>query len=689
MKLVVTEKAIAGKRIASILADGSVSASGEMRAPLFSFSRKGEEFEVVPLKGHIVDVDFPKKFSYWVGTDLKRLASTEVDYVGKEKQIISLLKKKASEADEIIVATDSDREGEAIGVEALRFLTEKNRKIPVKRANFSAITPQDIEQAFERLGKVDYHFADSADARREIDLIWGAVLTRFLSLVSGRLGREYLSVGRVQSPTLAIIVDREKERLAFNEKKYWELKAEFEKDSKSFEAFHKKGRFWEKAEADKALGKKAEKGRVVNVRRTERVLKKPFPFNTTQFLRAATAIGFSAGEAMNVAEGLYMKGFISYPRTDNSVYPKNLDLSEILNNLMHVKEFYSLAEKIFALGELKPSRGKETKDHPPIHPVTPVQKEKLSPREWKIYELVVRRFFATLARDAVTENLSVEIGLNSEPYVAKGQLIKEKGWKEFYPYSVLAEVILPPLKKGNEVKLVDLELQEKKTQPPARYSQGSLIKLMEQVNLGTKSTRSEILTKLYYRKYISGLKALEPNKIAFAVIDSLEKYSEKVVKPKMTADLEKEMDLIAAGKKSKEEVVKDSRNLLLEILDELVKNKDSIGKELRAAMRQDSIAGKCPAPNCGGMLLVRMSRNNKRFLGCSNYPKCTTTFPLPQKGSITFTGEECETCKMPMFKVVGRGFRYSMCINIDCESKKDWKKKTEKASSKQSKEPQS
>ena len=676
MKLIIAEKSIAGQRIASILAGKNVSASIESSAQLFEFSKNKEKFALIPLKGHIVDVDFPKQYSYWLGTDIRKLADVEVEYVGQEKFIISLIQKKSKEFDEVIIATDSDREGESIGLEALNFVKEKNPKIKIKRASFSAITPSDINEAFSSLGEVNYDFAESANARREVDLIWGACLTRFVSIVSGRLGNEFLSVGRVQSPVLALIVDREKERLKFKPEKYWEIVALFEKDKKQFEAMHKKGRIDKEEEAKRVGELKEKKGIVAGVEKKKRILKKPSPFNTTEFLRAASAIGVSAGEAMNIAESLYMNGFISYPRTDNTVYPPSLNLKNTLNELLKVPEFVGNIQKIFSQKQIVASKGeKETKDHPPIHPVSAAQKLQLNERQWKVYELVVRRFLATLGEDAETENLSVEILLGKEPFIARGQVILKKGWKEFYPYSLLKEIILPSLSKGEEVDLKNLSVLGKETLPPPRYSQGALIKLMEDLGLGTKSTRHEIIKKLYSRKYVSGIKAIEPNNVAFAITDALEKYSPKLVKPQMTSELEKEMDSIAAGKKTKEFVVKESRGILKQILNELVENKNTIGSEIRKALSQDKIMGKCTT--CDGSLRMLVSRNNKRFLGCTNYPKCTTTFPLPQKGSISAANKLCNECNMPMIKVIGKRFRFEMCVNPNCKTKDEWKKKME------------
>ncbi len=678
LKIVVAEKAIAGRSIASILAGRTVPQSSIAGSPAFRFELGGNEWVVFPLRGHITDVEFPKRYSYWVGTDLRKLTDAEVLYSGTEKEIIAGLKEIAKGAGEVIVATDADREGESIGVEALNFMKEANPGVKIRRAYFSAISKKDLDEAFSKLVPVDYNFADSADSRREIDLIWGAVLTRFLSLISGKLGHDYLSVGRVQTPTLALVVNREKERLAFKSRMYWELKAIFEKGKKRFEASHKKGKFWEKSEAEVAMLSRQEFGTVAQIKSAKRVLKRPTPFNTTDFLRQATSIGFSAAQAMDIAERLYQQGYTSYPRTDNTVYPASLDLAAALKEISRVREFENGCIQLLSKKSLSPSRGaKETKDHPPIYPVLAVRREKLNEREWKIYELIARRFMATLADDAVTENLTVEIMLGKEPFVAHGQKIVEAGWKSFYPYSELNEVILPPLEAGESVRLDSLDMLEKQTEPPSRYSESALIKLMEDLNLGTKSTRHTIIQKLYARKYLSGSKAIEPNKIAFAVIDSLERYNVEAVKPDMTSELEAEMDSIAAGKKTKKEVVEGSRKFLRLVLEKLLANKDQIGSELRQAFREDSIIGRCDKCD-GGLLRTLLSRNKKRFLGCTNYPKCTNTYPLPQKGKIFPANRLCPTCARPVIKVMGQRMRFEMCVNMDCPTKDEWKARAAK-----------
>jgi DNA topoisomerase I len=670
MQLIISEKAIAGENIAQLLADGTVKQSSVSGAKVFEFNWKGNQIKLVPLRGHISDVEYPKKFANWRGVDVRELINpAEIIYSEKEFNIINALRAVSPDADSIIIATDADREGEAIGLEAIIYAQSMNKNIVVKRAYFSAITKEDINKSFDSLEKFDYNFAYSANARREIDLVWGAVLTRFISIVSGQVGKNFLSVGRVQTPVLALIVDREKERIAFVKKPFWELILHCEKDKIAFDAIHSEEKFWDKARALAIFNKQPKEAIVKKVEKKVKIIKKPTPFNTTDFLRAATSIGFSASKAMDLAESLYQKGFTSYPRTDNSVYPPSVNLKEILNKLLSVKAISKDVAQVLAQKEIIPSAGKEAKDHPPIYPVGVVQKEGLGKEEWDIFELICRRFLATLSEDAKTENTSVLLIASDEPFVARGQVILFAGWKAVYPYSELNENILPKLTEGDVVKVNSIDMNSKETQPTNRYSQGSLLKLMEDNNLGTKSTRPSIIQKLYARKYISGIKSIEPSKVAFAVIDSLEKNCDIVTKPQMTAGIEKEMDEIAAGQKKQLEVVTKSCSDLKQVMELLFKNKDSVSLGLRSALKSGEVIGVC---TCGGNLIQRKGKTGKRFVGCASYPNCTVTFPLPQNGSITPLNTFCPQCSAPMISVKSKQFSYKMCLNMTCVSKKDW-----------------
>lgn len=677
MHLIIAEKNLAGQRIAEILGGKTTRSQARGFAKYYTFSRGADESIVIPLRGHIVEVDFPKQYSYWKGTDLKELAKAPILYSPNDASIAALMKDLGKSATKVIIATDADREGESIGVEALRIVQEVNPSVNVERAYFSAMTPKELVKSFDELVHVDYNLSDSADARREIDLIWGAALTRFVSIMGNRMGKDFISVGRVQTPVLALIVNREKERLAFVVQPYWEIIAHAEKDSTTFDAFHKNGKMFDEHVARQIFEKiKDEKKALVKkVSKKKRMVARPIPFDTTTMLRAASALGFTAGQAMNTAESLYMAGYISYPRTDNQTYPSTMNLREHLEELKNDKTYAPFVDGILA-APLNPSKGpKNTTDHPPVHPTKVPERGKIGDKEWKFFDLVARRFLATFMPDAETENTSVELDIKSEPFAATGQTILFAGWKAVYPFSELKETILPTLHEGEFVPVNAIEMPRKETQPPARYSQSALLKLMEENNLGTKATRADIIQKLYARQYISGIKSIEPNQIAFAVIDSLEKHSRIVTEPKMTAELELEMDNVAVGKTKKTKVVDDSRVMLLQVLDQLLLNKNAISLDLKKALFAQDSMGKCPNCAQGKLVMRKAAATQKRFLGCDQFPNCRTTFPLPQKGTLFPTNKVCPTCnKAPLIKLSGKKFKMEICVNYDCPSKDAWKK---------------
>jgi DNA topoisomerase-1 len=675
MLLIICEKQKAAQRIASILSLGKANRTFHNRVPLYDFiDKNNNKVHVVGLKGHVLNLDFPKEFNRWNNIDPKALIQTEPIKKVQDWNIVNLLKKIASNLEEVIIATDYDREGELIGVEGLELIQKSNPNIKVKRARFSALTGQEVSTAFKKLSEIDYNLSSAANSRQVIDLKWGAVLTRFISLASKQTGKDFLSVGRVQSPTLALIVDREKEITDFKPKPYWQLKALCEKEEQ-FLTHHKTERFWAKDEAQQIYDhiKQATVGEVTDVETKTETEYPPSPFNTTSFLRAATALRLTAAKVMIIAEELYTNGLISYPRTDNTVYPRSLDLRKLLQMLKD-SAFSKEADEILAQGSLRPSAGKITAtDHPPIHPVGVAKQSDLKPDQWKVYELVVRRFMATLAPRAQAEVTDAIIEIKDEPFQAKGYKYLDKGWLKYYTYFESKEKYLPALNEGDEVKIVKIDLLEKETKPPKRFSQGSLIQEMDKLGLGTKSTRHEIIQKLYYRGYIES-NVPTPTQIGTAVSLALEKYATHITKADMTAILEKDMDEIAKGNKQMSEVVQESEEMLEEIVKVLEENKSLIGKSILDALYNQKIIGKCK--DCGSDLITLKSRRGKRFIGCSKFPKCRRSYPLPQLGKIISAETECKLCGAPEIIIYNsKRKKITLCVNMDCEAnKKNWKK---------------
>ncbi|NLD57345.1 MAG: DNA topoisomerase I, partial [Methanomicrobiales archaeon] len=577
MHLIIAEKNISARRIAEILSDGKkVVENKDAGVSTYSFG----DTATMGLRGHVVEIDFEPGYSNWRSEQYtpRSLIDAKTIKVPTEKRIVSLLQKLSKKADRVTIATDFDTEGELIGKEAYELVRQANKSVTIDRARFSAITPPELHHAFSHTTDLDFALAAAGEARQSIDLMWGASLTRFISLAARRGGQNILSVGRVQSPTLTMIVDREKEIEAFVPEKYWQLSLTTEKRGETFEARHTNGRFHDKTAAEQARNRSVAPLTVTEVRTGTKQDRSPSPFDTTTYIVAAARLGFSAANAMRIAEDLYMNGFISYPRTDNTVYPPSLDLDAILKTL-HTSPFRKDVDWILANRRAVPTRGKKSStDHPPIHPTGSATKELLGDDAFRIYELVVRRFLATLAPDAQWKTLKILFDAGGEEYTTTGGQLMEPGWHAVYPFSEARETLLPAFETGEKLPVKQVTLDEKETQPPARYTQSKLIQRMEELGLGTKSTRHEVIAKLVSRKYVEGA-PLRPTLVGRAVIESLEVHADTITKPDMTATLESHMQLIKESKRTREDVIKESRKMLHAAFDQLEANEQVIGDD--------------------------------------------------------------------------------------------------------------
>jgi len=646
MYLIITEKHDAANKIAGIMFPDR-AADRVNGVPVYRSKASGAA--VIGLAGHIVELDFPREYGRWTAHPPSALIGASVVSVPSKKDIVGALASLAPSATRVTIATDYDREGELIGVEAYRII-KRLSKAPFDRVHYSSFARQEILGAFAKPVPLDFNLAAAGECRQEIDLVWGAALTRFVSLAGNKAGKEFLSVGRVQTPLLAIIVDREKEVLAFISKPYWELVATLLKGAEAFTAKHKKGRFESRAEAaaiHKKLGRTALVKQVFKDNRKEPA---PIPFNTTELMKAAAAIGYTAASAMQVAEELYINGWISYPRTDNTVYPATLNLRQTVELFKASPVFAQSALELLAQKNLVATRGKvESKDHPPIYPVACASKTQLDERRWKLYELVVRRFFATLSPPCEWDVVKADIDIGGEPFGAEGKRLSAPGWRKHYPYGMPKDEVLPQLNAGDVLGVRKVDLLEKKTEPPKRYGQGKLIEMMEKLGLGTKATRHEALSKLYNRGFIEG-NPPKPTQTGITLIDALKAHAGAITTPDMTSRLEKDMDGIAESRLRKDDVVRESRAMLRAIFDQLEAHRADIGRTLRAGSAMDSKIGPCPA--CGSPLVIRETKADKRkFIACSGFPACRNTYNVPP-GSLRFDKKTCEKHRLHIVKVI-------------------------------------
>jgi DNA topoisomerase I len=674
MRLIISEKANAAKKIAQFLAEGPVKEGKHRSVPHHTFEWGDEECVSVGLKGHVLNPEYPEEYSNWQKVEPSNLIDAEIQKSVSEKGVAEAVRSLSKKADRVVIATDFDREGELIGVEALSLAFEANPSLVdhVERARFSALTKGEVTRAFDELVEVSRDLAAAGEARQDIDLIWGATLTRWVSRATKRYGSAFLSVGRVQSPTLVLIAERERERRAFVPEPYWEIEANL-KNGEAFTARHAHGRFREEDAARTAYEKLTEIATITEVKEKSATRPAPIPFNTTGFLAAAAGIGISPSRAARLAEDLYTDGYISYPRTDNTVYPSSVDLREVLGQLRRAEEVGPYVEKLLERGKLSPTRGKkETTDHPPIYPTGRASKGALRDDQWKIYQLVVRRFLATLSAPAKTLRTTVRLESGGEPLISGGTVVTQEGWLAVYPYGRRPDEEMPSLSEGQEVKVEAKDLLAKETQPPGRYGQGRLIRLMEDLGLGTKATRPSIIQNLYDRGYVHD-DPLVPTETGIAVAQALKDFASEIATHEMTAELERSMDEISEGKTSKDVVVDESRDVLRRVYEHLENSEEEFADIVWGGIREDSVLGPCK--KCGRNLTIRRARKSgKRFAGCEGYPECDQTYSLPPRGEIIPLGTLCEACGSPEIKVVGGRRPWITCIDMSCSKQQERRK---------------
>jgi DNA topoisomerase-1 len=738
MRLIVTEKNNSAKKIADILSGGTAKEGASYKTPYYEWSDSSGDQMTIGLKGHVLNPAFPESYNNWQETNPRDLIDAELIKEPTDKNVVRALKKVAKEADDIVIATDYDREGELIGLEALQEIVEANPELAtaegvhedgtaVKRARYSALTKEEIERAFSELDELSMPLANAGAARQDMDLIWGATLTRAVSMATRRFGSNFLSVGRVQSPTLGLIVQRELERRAHVPEPFWEVTASFAHPDGSFVAEHTTDKFWDEAEARAAVENSKSPGTVKEISARKNTRKPPTPLNTTAFTTdASSRLGITPSRAMRIAEDLYMDGYISYPRTDNTVYPKSLDTAELIGQLVAIDDFKA-AEFLLDGRSLEPTRGKkETTDHPPIYPTQAVNPKRLEARSEahrRVYELVARRFLATFSPPMISEGTRANIetapgsgiaksapnkdpDVRGETYFVRGSVVVDPGFAAIYTYARSADSEIPKLEEGQELELEGVELEGKETPPPPRISQGKLIEMMEERGLGTKATRADIIQKLYDRGYVFG-NPPEPSETGIAMSKAFENYVPRMATPDMTAEMEAEMDQIEAGEVTKDEVLTDSRDMLRSAFDEMgddVKTEDEDAKwrkfarEVWAGMDQDRVLGPCivcqeagrkqedGSPNM--LRIIKARKSGKRFVGCQGWDgdnpdspdSCDQTFPLPQRVRGLYKIEEvCSVCgRTPRLQVVPwRGRPWKLCLNDECPSMAEMKRRRE------------
>ena len=634
----------------------------------------GKGYKVESSFGHIRDLPKSK-----MGIDIEHNFEPKYLVPRDKSKKVKLLKDLAKKADEIYFATDSDREGEAIAWHLVELL--KPKKEQAKRITFHEITKHAIEQALKEPRELDMDRVDAQQARRILDRLVGYELSPFL----WRKVAKGLSAGRVQSVTVRLIVEREREIEKFKPEEYWSLLALLlsEKDSeKPLEAslVAKEGKKYDKLGiADKKTMDeilKDLKDASYTIESIEKKEKKrnPYPPFTTSTLQQAAnnRLGFSAAQTMRLAQQLYegvelgekgSVGLITYMRTDS------LTLSD-----KFLKEARDFIGKEFGdkyLPEKKKlyktaSKGAQ-EAHEAIRPTDPELtpddvRSHLDPQQAKLYTLIWQRAVSGQMNPAILDQTSVSISADKYTFRASGSIVKFDGFMQVYPLKT-EEKIFPEMKEKEVLELKELTPDQHFTEPPPRYTEASLVKELEKKGIGRPSTYAPTIKTVIDRNYVEKeAKKLSPTEIGIMVNDVLVEHFPNVVDYDFTAKMEEDLDEIAENKKEWVPVIK-------EFYDPFKKNLDKKEKEVQKSdIAEEETDEKCE--KCNEPMLIKMGRFGK-FLACSGYPDCKNARPLDKDGEPTaptnpvYSDEACEECKDKMELKKGRFGAYYKCVGED------------------------
>ena len=575
----------------------------------------GKDYKVVSSKGHIRDLATTGK--YGLGVDVDNDFKPNYIPVAGKKKLISELKKLVKDSDEVILATDPDREGEAISWHLLDTLGIKDTNY--ERVLFHEITKDKVLEAIKNPTKIDYNLVRSQETRRILDRIIGFRLSKLMQSKTG--GK---SAGRVQSVALKLIVDREREISSFNSEEYWTITSKFDEiEADLFNYNHKDIEINTEEEADSILSKLSDKYKIESVERKKKSKKSKPPFITSTLQQeASTKLGFTAKKTMSIAQKLYegmdigseTVGLITYMRTDS------IRLSDefIGASYKYIEENYG---KDY-IGYAKKSKKTENVQdaHEAIRPTSVYRnpediKKYLSTDEYKLYKIIYYRALASLMADAKVEATSVILDNNNYQFKINGQILIYDGYLKAYAlYETSEDKVLPDEFKneGSILTTKDVTKKQHFTSPPPRYTEAKLIKELEELGIGRPSTYAKIMDTIKERGYVTiEEKKFVPTEIGIETTDRLQEFFSDLINVKYTAAMETDLDTIALGKL-------DEIKVLREFYDKFEPEVEkAFGQMEKKAPKETGEV----CPNCGSSLVIRKGRYGE-FTACSNYPEC-------------------------------------------------------------------
>lgn len=612
----------------------------------------GSDYEVDSTRGHIKDLPKSK-----LSIDIENNFKPDYQEIEKKKAVIKALKSKAKKASEVYIATDPDREGEAIAEHVRQVISNKDikSKVKIQRITFHEITKKAVEEAIAKPSKVNSDLVDAQISRRVLDRLVGYKLSPLL----WKKVRRGLSAGRVQSVAVRLIVDRENEIKAFKPEEYWEIYANV--TNKPINTNNKftiqliKQNIKDKATADKILAdlEKAEY-KVKDVKKRE-VKKSPYPPFTTSTMTQAGArlFGWSAKRTMMTAQKLYEEGLITYHRTDSF----NLSTDAVNKARIFIAEEYGKPYLPIKPTFWKTHSKSAQEAHEAIRPTNAGQII-----DDKLYDLIRRRFLASQMNPSLYDETTIDVSAGEYLLRASGQIMIFDGWRKLFPIDSEI-VILPEVAKDEELEKEKVWADQKFTLAPPRYNEASLIKTLEKLGIGRPSTYAPIISTIQIRSYVEKIdKAFVPTSIGFAVTEFLVTNFPTELDYGFTAEMEEDLDKIADGKIKWETEMKKFWTPFEKRLSNVEKNAK------RVKIETEKLGKKCP--DCkDGELVIRVGRFGK-FISCSTFPDCKHTEKYLEK-----VGIKCPDCKEGdvIVKKSRKGKFYGCSRYPDCKFA-SWKK---------------
>jgi DNA topoisomerase-1 len=689
--LIITEKPDAAQRIAAALDRKGKPKKTEENGVPYYLAKLDKEIVIVPALGHLYTVAqetggrnyYPVFRFKWVPRYAAERGAKQI------RAWVQTISKLAKDADSFIDACDYDIEGSIIGYCILKYACGDKERVS-KRMKYSTLTKEELEKSYaDPLPGLDFALIEAGRTRHEVDWLYGVNLSRALTIAARDWSGKYatLSTGRVQGPTLKFLAAREKSIRTYVPSPYWEIRAEAEIDGKVFEAEYEKETIEVREEANGILDAcKGKNGTVDKIDVKQFQQSPPLPFDLGALQSEAYGLfGYTPRRTSNIAQRLYLDALISYPRTSSQKLPPAIGYQAILKNLGKAPQYKKLVANLLSKPELKPKEGKKDDPaHPAVYPTGSLPERELDDSERNIWDLVVRRFMAVFDEPAVRQSMKVQVNVNGHHFYLRGRQILKEGWFHFYgPYVRSEEVLLPPIKEGQTINIQKVILEDKFVKPPPRYNPGSVLKRMEETEIGTKATRADIIQTLYDRKYIREERMVVTD-LGFDVLEVLEKYCPTVVSIKLTKELEERMDKIQVDNEKRENVLADTVEILKPAVEELREKEKTIGEQLSNAIKkarlEERTIGPCPTCNTGKLMILYSRKTGKRFVGCTNYFKglCKTSFPLPQRGTVKPLWKNCRGCGWPTAQVWMKGRRpWTLCLNPQCPLKEERRKRIE------------